>query len=117
MAAGETTLYMNDGSTIDIYSDASAVGSPMHVSITGTATSTSPLFFKLGKTLTIEDMVCASHPTAGVLEIYRNGQRTNKFITTDARFVSTIAGRKKIVPKYTFQAGVKYSFVPTVQTS
>ena len=115
MAAAETILYLDNGQCLSIYNDASPINTPMHCSISGTASATSPYDFVVASNTRITDIITTA--TAGQVEVYNQGQPTGKIFNTDARYVISIANRKKYVPKIGFLAGVKYQIIPRIQTS
>lgn len=108
MAAANATITLSNGDSLSVYTNSDAIGAPVRVLMSGTATSTSPLDFMVRSVCFIEDIVTAQ--TAGILEVFRNYKHTGKTIPMDARFAYTMI-RKDKVPRIGFVPGVKYSLV------
>ena len=118
MAATNQTLFFSNGQTLDIYFTAGqAVNSNVRCSLTGAATATSPFTFSVLTPCSIKDIINPASAVLGEYEFVHNGVRTGKKITTDARWLSTLANRDIYVPRYRFVPGVTYSLIQTVLQS
>jgi len=115
MAAGATNIYLSNGQILSCYHSSSPINSPLNVSMTGPAGSTSPFDFFVQSTCTIVDVIVTTS-TAGELEFYREGKATGKKIPVDQRY-ALANDRKNIIPRYTLVAGVRYQVVPSIATS
>ena len=115
MAAGLTELLLTNGQKISIYTDVSPINVPLHVNMLGAGVATSPINFSVQSNCQIKDQITTT-TTSGEVEVYANGQKTGKSISTDQRFLIS-QDRKKWIPRFGFRAGVMYQFKPTVVTS
>jgi hypothetical protein len=118
MAATTQTLFLSNGQTLSIYFSAGqVVNSNVRCSLTGDATASSPFTFSVLSPCTIRDIINPATAVLGEYEFLHNGVRTGKKITTDARWLSTLANRTTYVPRYQFVPGVTYSLIQTVLQS
>lgn len=114
MAAFVTTITLSNGMTLSAAGNATAIGVPLNVSLSGVASSTSPIDFTVPTSCFISDIVTTA--TAGITEIFSNYKRSGKTINHDARFGYAM-DRKAVIPRIGFRPGVKYSLVVTETTS
>lgn len=108
--AGLTELMLSNGERITLYTDANAVGSHIRCSKNLDATSGSPFKLRVSSNCMILDEIVTT-TTAGECEVIANGNPTGKKITSDQRFVNSIANRKSYAPKFGFRKGVDYMFI------
>ena len=118
MAATTQTLFLSNGQTLSIYFSAGqAVNSSVRCSLTGEATAASPFTFSVLTPCSIRDIINPATAVLGEYEFLHNGVRTGRKITTDARWLSTLANRQAYVPQMRFVPGVTYSILQTVVQS
>jgi hypothetical protein len=114
MAVGSTTILFSNGQQLNIYNSSSVVNSPLHCSMSGAATATSPYIFMVQSDTCIKDMYTTA--TAGDIEILANSVPTGKKFQLSGRFGAGVI-RDYTIPRFCFRKGVGYSLIPRVATS
>jgi len=116
MGAGSHTFLLSNGQKIEVYTNSSIVGAPLHCSVSGTVTVTSPYIFTVDSVCSVVDFWVVTS-TSGNIEIFADGKRSGKRYPIDQRFLITQANRANWIPRISFRPGVQYTLIPVVATS
>ena len=119
MASDVLTMLLSNGQRLSIFDLTSeAVNAEKRVNINGVATTTSPYGFSVMSPCRVIDYLVGASSADGEFELTANGRRTGIRVPVHAGFYVAVNRKmQRMMPKFSLQPGIIYSFIQTVVRS